>query len=559
MLTSFASPQSVGLGTGLDLSAMRAKTVKDRRTGAQTLTIHTTRGESLDLGQAQWLAEGHWYMLPFRFESNGAEILFYYDVTHCETMHGVLRSVVPGGQYVGILVAVLSVMEQCEEHRVPLSYVQWDPKSVYISAQGYPLFVVVPALGLEPDRNTATTLLQTLADARRTRLEDAVVQGYQRALAEFLGRNSLVNADALHDFMAYLLPGTVQPRQAQSAQSTHEDNGSETQFGATVVSDGTMVGATRFGATVLSSKPKLQTTPQQSAAPVTAAATSASATPSAHVAPVTSTTRGAHAAQSASATSAQSAPTTPAQPTPVTLAAPVVQPAPAMPPRKQEAQLARENPVREQYISENPTLDNRGATPDVLTNAVSGVTATAAAVAGGATTAAVGETNAATAAHGANTVNNIDAVRVPITSSIARPIIPVSAVNSALHADENDSEGETMLRLYTDKSRGFTVTRLRDGKAITVHATRATIGRSKTADIHMGGNTNVSRIHAVIDMLDDGRFCITDNHSANGTAVGGRELASGGCEYVASGGDFTLADDTFVISPTIEGREEPKR
>lgn len=114
------------------------------------------------------------------------------------------------------------------------------PKSVYISAQGYPLFVVVPALGLEPDRNTATTLLQTLADARRTRLEDAVVQGYQRALAEFLGRNSEVNADALHDFMSYLLPGTVQPRQAQSAQSPHEDNGSETQFGATVVSDGTM-------------------------------------------------------------------------------------------------------------------------------------------------------------------------------------------------------------------------------------------------------------------------------------------------------------------------------
>ena len=306
MLTSFASPQSVGLGTGLDLSAMRAKTVKDRRTGAQTLTIHTTRGESLDLGQAQWLAEGHWYMLPFRFESNGAEILFYYDVTHCETMHGVLRSVVPGGQYVGILVAVLSVMEQCEEHRVPLSYVQWDPKSVYISAQGYPLFVVVPALGLEPDRNTATTLLQTLADARRTRLEDAVVQGYQRALAEFLGRNSEVNADALHDFMSYLLPGTVQPRQAQSAQSPHEDNGSETQFGATVVSDGTMVGATRFGATVLSSKPKLQTTPQQPVMPTTSAA-----------------------------------PAAPAMPIAVNL------------PRKQETQPARENLVREQYIRED--------------------------------------------------------------------------------------------------------------------------------------------------------------------------------------------------------------
>lgn len=544
MLTSFASPQSVGLGTGLDLSAMRAKTVKDRRTGAQTLTIHTTRGESLDLGQAQWLAEGHWYMLPFRFESNGAEILFYYDVTHCETMHGVLRSVVPGGQYVGILVAVLSVMEQCEEHRVPLSYVQWDPKSVYISAQGYPLFVVVPALGLEPDRNTATTLLQTLADARRTRLEDAVVQGYQRALAEFLGRNSLVNADALHDFMAYLLPGTVQSRQAQSAQSTHEDNGSETQFGATVVSDGTMVGATRFGATVLSSKPKLQTTPQQAAMPTTSAAPSTHATPAAPAMPA------AHAA--------------PAQPTPVTSSSPVTQPTPAMPiavnlPRKQETQPARENPVREQYIREDFA---RGVASNVAAAAAAGDAATAAAVADSAATAAVAEANTgntATAHNATNAVNNIAAARVPATNNVVRPILPVSAVSTALRADENDSEGETMLRLYTDKSRGFTVTRLRDGKAITVHATRATIGRSKTADIHMGGNTNVSRIHAVIDMLDDGRFCITDNHSANGTAVGGRELASGGCEYVASGGDFTLADDTFVISPTIEGREEPKR
>lgn len=465
-------------------------------------------------------------MLPFRFESNGAEILFYYDVTHCEAMHGVLRSVVPGGQYVGMLVAVLSVMEQCEGHRLPLSYVQWDPKSVYMSAQGYPLFAVVPALGLEPDRDTVSTLLQTLADARRTRLEDAVVQGYQRALAEFLGRNSEVNADALHDFMSYLLPGTVQPRQAQSAQSPHEDNGSETQFGATVVSDGTMVGATRFGATVLSSKPKLQTTPQQPVMPTTSAAPAAPAMPAAHAAP---------------------AQPTPAMPIAVNL------------PRKQETQPARENPVREQYIREDFA---RGVASNVAAAAAAGDAATAAAVADSAATAAVAEANTgntATAHNATNAVNNIAAARVPATNNVVRPILPVSAVSTALRADENDSEGETMLRLYTDKSRGFTVTRLRDGKAITVHATRATIGRSKTADIHMGGNTNVSRIHAVIDMLDDGRFCITDNHSANGTAVGGRELASGGCEYVASGGDFTLADDTFVISPTIEGREEPKR
>ena len=175
-------------------------------------------------------------------------------------------------------------------------------------------------------------------------------------------------------------------------------------------------------------------------------------------------------------------------------------------PRKQETQPARENLVREQYIREDSA---RGVASNVAAAAAAGDTATAAVAETNTGNAAVAEANTgntATAHNATNAVNNIAAARVPATNNVVRPILPVSAVSTALRADENDSEGETMLRLYTDKSRGFTVTRLRDGKAITVHATRATIGRSKTADIHMGGNTNVSRIHAVIDMLDDGRF-----------------------------------------------------
>lgn len=116
-------------------------------------------------------------------------------------------------------------------------------------------------------------------------------------------------------------------------------------------------------------------------------------------------------------------------------------------------------------------------------------------------------------------------------------------------SDADDSEGATRMFGATEHS-GFEVTRLRDGRTLNATgaiARKATIGRSKTADLHMGGNSNVSRVHATIEVMDDGRFAITDNDSANGTSVRGREMARGGTEYLSSGEDFALADDTFII------------
>lgn len=129
----------------------------------------------------------------------------------------------------------------------------------------------------------------------------------------------------------------------------------------------------------------------------------------------------------------------------------------------------------------------------------------------------------------------------------ANPATRPAAVTPRVDGD--DSEGETSLFGATEHD-GFEVTRLRDGRTLTATgaiARKATIGRSKTADLHMGGNTNVSRVHATIEVMDDGRFAITDNDSANGTSVRGREMAAGGTEYLSSGEDFALADDTFVI------------
>ena len=123
------------------------------------------------------------------------------------------------------------------------------------------------------------------------------------------------------------------------------------------------------------------------------------------------------------------------------------------------------------------------------------------------------------------------------------------AARLASQSDSDDSEGATRMFGATEHA-GFEVTRLRDGRTLAATgaiARKATIGRSKTADLHMGGNSNVSRVHATIEVMDDGRFAITDNDSANGTSVRGREMARGGTEYLSSGEDFALADDTFII------------
>ena len=106
-------------------------------------------------------------------------------------------------------------------------------------------------------------------------------------------------------------------------------------------------------------------------------------------------------------------------------------------------------------------------------------------------------------------------------------------------------EGPTSLNM--SRRPRFRVTRIRDGCWVDCSQDTATIGRSAQADIHMGGNMNVSRIHAQISRLPGGGFEITDRHSSNGTRVSGRLLAPGETAPVGPSGTFSLADSDFMI------------
>ncbi|WIK90676.1 FHA domain-containing protein [Winkia neuii] len=105
----------------------------------------------------------------------------------------------------------------------------------------------------------------------------------------------------------------------------------------------------------------------------------------------------------------------------------------------------------------------------------------------------------------------------------------------------------------------FTVTRIRDGRMAIARMRQAVIGRSATCDIHMGGNSDVSRKHAQIDVLPDGTFQISDLGSTNGTFVGGRRLSEGAKATLQSRDKFALSKDVFVIETLQQKGSSPAK
>lgn len=327
---------------------MRIAFTKNRRAGACTLTIRIGRNETLDAARAQWLALGQPGMLPFRYESVGVQTLVYYDVTNCRSLSDTIKTPLNVQQYVGMLIATLAMLEQCEAYHIDPSTILWDPRYIFINPRiGYPQFAMVPIIGAASTRKNARTLISRLAQSGRIRFTVPEGNRYPLAVADFLKRNPSFTSGQLRNLLISLQPWSG----TDKADRTDEIN----EIGET------------------------------------------------------------------------------------------------------------------------------------------------------------GETG------------------------------------EMLHSEMQD-DGETVLRsVKTEPGTGFTIRRLRDGLTVHICAGKATIGRSGSADVHMGGNTNVSRIHAMIEAFPDGRFSITDNHSMNGTEVGGKRLPSGGKGHMISGDTFVLADDAFTI------------
>lgn len=140
-------------------------------------------------------------------------------------------------------------------------------------------------------------------------------------------------------------------------------------------------------------------------------------------------------------------------------------------------------------------------------------------------------------------------------TSSSTSLAPSTPITPPLPQSSRRNRGELPVpfspHVIVSQTMGIEIIRRRDGRRLTVFGEAArrgvTIGRSHTANLRVTGNDGISRIHAIIAILPDGRFSLTDNNSGNGTFVNGRRLTPGEPCILPSGASFALANEAFII------------
>lgn len=95
--------------------------------------------------------------------------------------------------------------------------------------------------------------------------------------------------------------------------------------------------------------------------------------------------------------------------------------------------------------------------------------------------------------------------------------------------------------------RNYRILRVATGERYSLAPEReTTIGRSKRCDIRIAGNTNISRVHALLKACDEGCY-VMDQQTTNKTLVNGRELAPQTAHLAQPGDEIKLADECLRL------------
>lgn len=132
-----------------------------------------------------------------------------------------------------------------------------------------------------------------------------------------------------------------------------------------------------------------------------------------------------------------------------------------------------------------------------------------------------------------------------------------SAPPSVSHAQVGYAQGTTLLSVPAfgktapaPTAPERSLVRERDGKRFGLpDQTECVIGRSKTCDVPLDGNSNISRRHASV-VREGAETFLVDLGSANGTKVDGEALPAGAQGRLAAGTSIVLADERFTYLET---------
>lgn len=129
-----------------------------------------------------------------------------------------------------------------------------------------------------------------------------------------------------------------------------------------------------------------------------------------------------------------------------------------------------------------------------------------------------------------------DPARRQVAPSHARPSgNPTSGQLPSIVADRPRSSFEPHLTLIRSNGTRYRITEF-----------PALVGKGSAANVRIGGNTAISRVHASIAFLGTG-FSIEDKASTNGTGINGNALAPGERVKLNDGDRITLGDEDFIV------------
>ena len=93
----------------------------------------------------------------------------------------------------------------------------------------------------------------------------------------------------------------------------------------------------------------------------------------------------------------------------------------------------------------------------------------------------------------------------------------------------------------------LSIMRVKDGLTYGLTGKVQILGRSQEADMTFTGNTDISRQHATVELIQQGEVILTDLGSANGTWVEGRRLVAHVGVPLHQGDMFRLAHEWFQL------------
>lgn len=170
---------------------MKMKFVRNGRTKRRELLVATQRGEALDRKRATWLAEaGEPLLLGFACEAQrgGSGGLLHYDVEGLWSLQTFLakRRLVKQ-ELLGLLDALLALVDLCAERRIPTEWGLYDPEYVFVDAQCRPRFVLLPLEEMPlAERNSPLALLRALGASDHLRFDSPDARGVSDRLGSFL-------------------------------------------------------------------------------------------------------------------------------------------------------------------------------------------------------------------------------------------------------------------------------------------------------------------------------------------------------------------------------------